>query len=102
MLLAFFHVGTYSRHPASSWHDDAYVFDACALSQNSKIEITLIWLVSSNDGVLDFVNLKYKKNNNNNNNSNWLVSNRFNNKIDDDYKTFTRRFDALKLHFQEL
>ena len=31
-----------------------------------------------------------------------LVSNRFNNKIDDDYKTFTRRFDALKRHFQEL
>ena len=27
---------------------------------------------------------------------------RFNNKIDDDYKTFTRRFDALKRHFQEL
>ena len=26
----------------------------------------------------------------------------FNNKIDDDYKTFTRRFDALKRHFQEL
>ena len=24
----------------------------------------------------------------------------FNNKIDDDYKTFTRRFDALKRHFQ--
>ena len=31
-----------------------------------------------------------------------LVSSRFNNKIDDDYKTFTRRFDALKRHFQEL
>ena len=27
-----------------------------------------------------------------------LVYNRFNNKIDDDYKTFTRRFDALKRH----
>ena len=27
---------------------------------------------------------------------------RFNNKIDDDYKTFTRRFNALKRHFQEL
>ena len=25
-----------------------------------------------------------------------------NNKIDDDYKTFTRRFDALKRRFQEL
>ena len=31
-----------------------------------------------------------------------LVCNRFNNKIDDDYKTFTQRFDALKRHFQEL
>ena len=31
-----------------------------------------------------------------------LVSNRFNNKIDDAYKTFTRRFDALKRHFQAL
>ena len=29
-----------------------------------------------------------------------LVSNRFNNKIDDDYKTFTRRFDALKRQFR--
>ena len=26
----------------------------------------------------------------------------FNNKIDDDYKTFTGCFDALKRHFQEL
>ena len=29
-----------------------------------------------------------------------LVSNRFNNKIDDDYKTFTRRFDALSCVLQ--
>ena len=31
-----------------------------------------------------------------------LVSNRFNIKIDDDYKTFTRRFDALKRHFRTI